>query len=171
MMKILLWLGASALMATSSYSAQPLSGSLDLIERFSELNLNVPAELQKEPLEQLLEEVNQYRDQNSGNAEAWIACGLIQSAYGRVLGFGMQGLDSFKIVRTNLEKAIQLERHVLGGYVQAFLGRLYAFAPPWPISFGNEKNARELLEEALEIDADAIANNYYCVLRSVSDPD
>lgn len=145
-------------LGTSSTLAQtPVS--LELIERFHELNLNIPLEEQREPLEELLNEAQIYRDANTDDPGAWIACGLIQASYGRARG--ISGLGNFKDARANFETAIELDDRAFSGYSQAFLGRLYVQLPSWPLSYGSNKKALELLQTALQIDPNSGANKYY----------
>jgi len=41
------------------------------------------------------------------------------------------------------------------------LGTLYDKVPSWPIAFGNDNTAKTMLETALKINPNGIANNYF----------
>ena len=47
------------------------------------------------------------------------------------------------------------------GSAYASLGSLYLKVPGWPLGFGSDKKAVQLLEKALEIDPDGIDSNYF----------
>ncbi len=139
--------------------AESLSAAVALIEEFEEVYLTVDFEEQERPLQNLLVEAEKYRDQNSSDAEAWIASALIRSAYAATQG--LKSLGMLKTARTEFEKAIELDAQAMDGYSQAFLGRLYFMLPSWPLSYGSNKKAESFLREALTINPDTMANNYY----------
>lgn len=140
-------------------NAKSETESVLLIERFEKVYLEVSSDEQEQPLRELLAEAERNRDQNKEDAEAWIASGMIRSAYGATQG--IRALGILKTARRDFETAIDLNDRALGGLAQAFLGRLYFILPSWPLSFGSSKKARALLEEALDIDSESMANNYY----------
>ncbi|MCG8414574.1 MAG: hypothetical protein MI746_10195 [Pseudomonadales bacterium] len=139
--------------------AESASPALAIVESFEEVYLTVDIDDQAERIEPLLNEAERYRDNNPDEAEAWFASALIRSAYAQT-----QGLRALRLARTSrdeFERAIELDSSALGGYSQAFLGRLYFTLPSWPISFGNDDKAEELLMEALSINSETAANNLY----------
>ncbi len=151
-----------------SYTAEAESASpaLSIVESFEEIYLTVDIDDQAERIEPLLNEAELYRDNNPNEAEAWFASALIRSAYAQT-----QGLRALRLARTSrdeFERAIVLDNSALGGYSQAFLGRLYFTLPGWPISFGNDDKAEELLLEALSINSETAANNLYFALYLIS---
>ena len=59
------------------------------------------------------------------------------------------------------EKALQLNAQALQGSAYTSLGVLYAKVPGWPIGFGSDKKAAQLLQKALEINPQGIDPNYF----------
>lgn len=140
-------------------NAESQSVPLQLIERYEEVFLSVDSANQELPVRLLLEEAESYRDNNPDDAEAWIACGLIRGGYALTQSFRILGI--LKTVRQELETAIELNPEAIDGYAQAFLGRLYMRLPAWPISYGSEKKAQRMFDEALAINSQTKAANLY----------
>ncbi|MEZ5551776.1 MAG: hypothetical protein R3E82_12860 [Pseudomonadales bacterium] len=100
------------------------------------------------------------------SADSLLTSGVIRAAYAKTLGIG--GLAELKRARDELERSISREPSWRGGYAKAFLARLYATVPPWPISFGNDKRAAKLLSEVLTLVPDSLAGNLYEGIRRAS---
>ena len=56
---------------------------------------------------------------------------------------------------------MKLDDKALNGSAYTSLGTLYFKVPGWPLGFGNDKKAVQLLEKALEINPDGIDPNYF----------
>ena len=100
-------------------NAQLQSHPLELIERYYEIELNIPSEEQFVPIEKLLLEAENFRDENIENAEAWITSGLIHAGFGTKQTNPLRGRSEFKTAREQLETAIQLDKNSLDGYAVA----------------------------------------------------
>jgi tetratricopeptide (TPR) repeat protein len=74
---------------------------------------------------------------------------------------GLGALSLCKEARRELDRALAIEPRVLDGSAYTTLGSLYYQVPGWPIGFGDEKKARALLTQALEIDPHGIDANYF----------
>ncbi len=70
-------------------------------------------------------------------------------------------LESINKAKKLLELAIQENHKALDGAAYVALGTLYYMTPGWPISFGNQDKADQLLRKALEINPDGIDPNYF----------
>jgi Tfp pilus assembly protein PilF len=66
-----------------------------------------------------------------------------------------------KAARRSLEKAIAIDPMALDGGAYTSLGALYYQVPGWPVAFGDDRKARELLEQALKINPNGIDSNYF----------
>ncbi len=86
--------------------------------------------------------------------------GIIQSSTAGAKG-GLGALDYAKDARKSFEHAMRLDENALSGSAMTSLGVLYHKLPGWPISFGNDKKAENLLKHALEINPDGIDPNYF----------
>jgi tetratricopeptide (TPR) repeat protein len=74
---------------------------------------------------------------------------------------GLGALSLCREARRELDRALAIEPRVLDGSAYTTLGSLYYQVPGWPIGFGDEKKARALLTQALEIDPRGIDANYF----------
>lgn len=63
--------------------------------------------------------------------------------------------------RDLLIEAIRLKPDVMGGSAYVTLGTLYYMVPKWPIAFGDDDLAKQMLETALKINPNAIDANYF----------
>ena len=65
------------------------------------------------------------------------------------------------VANYDLEKAMELDANALDGSAYTSLGTLYFKVPGWPVGFGSDKKAAQLLEQALAINPDGIDPNYF----------
>lgn len=70
-------------------------------------------------------------------------------------------LESIRTAKSLLEESIQEQPQALDGAAFVVLGTLYYMTPSWPISFGNQNKAEELLIKGLEFNPDSIDANYF----------
>jgi tetratricopeptide (TPR) repeat protein len=85
---------------------------------------------------------------------------VIKATYAEHLD-AISALDSIKQARDLLIKALEIDPHTMNGSAYVTLGTLYYMTPGWPIAFGDNNKAREMLETALKINPDGIDVNYY----------
>ncbi len=75
-----------------------------------------------------------------------------------------QGLDTLTLIeraRDLSREAIQMDPRALDGSAWITLGNLYQRLPGWPISFGDNTQAREYLGQALKLFPEAMDTNYF----------
>lgn len=94
------------------------------------------------------------------DAELLIWQGIVKSTAAGKLG-GFAALRLVKEARLALEMALELDEMAMKGSAYTSLGALYYQVPGWPIAFGSDKKARQLLEKALAINPDGIDSNYF----------
>ena len=70
-------------------------------------------------------------------------------------------LDLAKRAKTLYEAALKIDASALGGGAYTGLAALHYKLPGWPLSFGDEDKARELLQRALAINPQGVDPNYY----------
>jgi tetratricopeptide (TPR) repeat protein len=97
---------------------------------------------------------------NPQSAEILVWDGIIKSAFAGVKG-GVGALSYAKKARKSLEASMKIDDKALNGSAYASLGTLYFKVPGWPLGFGNDKKAVQLLQKALEINPDGIDSNYF----------
>ena len=56
---------------------------------------------------------------------------------------------------------MEINDMAMDGSAYTSLGALYYQVPGWPIAFGNDKKARQLLEKAVSINPDGLDSNYF----------
>jgi tetratricopeptide (TPR) repeat protein len=86
--------------------------------------------------------------------------GIIKSTYAGKAG-GLSALSLVKAAKSSFEKAMEINDGVMQGSAYTSLGALYYQVPGWPLAFGSDKKARELLEKALVMNPDGIDSNYF----------
>ncbi len=74
-------------------------------------------------------------------------------------GFGALGY--VQQARETLLKAITLDAQAIPGSALVILGNLYYRLPGWPLSFGDDDQARKYLETALKLFPDELDTNYF----------
>ncbi|MCF5879317.1 tetratricopeptide repeat protein, partial [Aeromonas veronii] len=74
-------------------------------------------------------------------------------------GGGALGL--VKEAKAKLELALKQDPKVLDGSAYTSLGSLYYQVPGWPVGFGDDEKAEQLLKQALAINPDGIDPNFF----------
>ena len=86
--------------------------------------------------------------------------GIILSTWAGAKG-GLGALDLVKQARGQFEQAIKLDAKALDGSAYTSLGSLYYQVPGWPVGFGDDERAEQLLKQALSLNPDGIDPNYF----------
>lgn len=159
-MKIIAALLITGLLVMAQASADPL---LLIEEYYKNFELEPHADNDDLTLADLLARAQTLQATHAQSAEAWLAVGLIRAAYAKAKG-GIGGLSELRQARRELEQSIALDANAAGGTAKAFLGRLYATVPSWPLAFGSNKRAMELLSEASSDNPSSLPANYYYAL-------
>lgn len=73
----------------------------------------------------------------------------------------LDALASLRTAKGLLEEAIALQPEALDGAAYVTLGTLYYMAPGWPISFGDNQLAEQMLKASLKINPNGIDANYF----------
>lgn len=139
-------------------SAQDLL--VHLQDRWVEVNYQTPEKTRSAAFEALSKEAEQALGQYPNSAELLIWSGIIQSSWAGAAG-GLGALDLVKSAKAKLEQAISINPKALNGSAYTSLGALYYQVPGWPLSFGDDKKAEELLKQALAINPEGIDPNYF----------
>ncbi|MCB1670438.1 MAG: hypothetical protein R3F41_03010 [Gammaproteobacteria bacterium] len=145
----------------SGYAAAEMNDEvLALQTRWAEINYQLNGDAQEDAFEALAEQADQVTAEFPGSAEAWIWSGIIKSTYAGAKG-GLGALSLAKASRRDLEKAMDIDADAMNGSAYTSLGTLYYSVPGWPVGFGDDDKAEELLSKALEIAPDDIDANYF----------
>lgn len=144
----------------SSVNADVITDIKPLQQRWAEVNYQVEEDKREQAFADLLAQADLVVQANSDKAEAYIWRGIIASSYAGAKG-GLGALSITEKSKADLEKAISLDPMALQGSAYTSLGVLYYKVPGWPIGFGSDKKARELLSKALEVNPQGIDPNYF----------
>ncbi|RLA58113.1 MAG: hypothetical protein DRR04_11720 [Gammaproteobacteria bacterium] len=127
---------------------------------WAEINYQVESDKKDERYQSLLANCEQMTAVDQVNTESLIWCGIVNSTYAGVAG-GLSALKYAKIARKEFEQALEQDGAALSGSAYTSLGVLYYKVPGWPIGFGSDKKAEELLKIGLEHNPDGIDSNYF----------
>lgn len=133
---------------------------LELQRDWAVANYDQQGDAQVAAFEKLVEKSQQATSNYPDAAGIWIWDGIIRSSFAGVRG-GLGALSLAKESRASLEKAMELDANALDGSAYTSLGTLYFKVPGWPVGFGSDKKAAQLLEQALAINPDGIDPNYF----------
>lgn len=123
-------------------------------------NYSQTGKAQQKSFEVLIEEADAAVASHPKSANILIWDGIVKSSFAGIKG-GLGALSLAKQARKSLQKAIKLDDTALDGSAYTSLGTLYFKVPGWPLGFGNDKKAVQLLKKALEINPDGIDSNYF----------
>ncbi len=145
--------------------AAVLAGSGDTLvdelgHQWAVTNYQLSGDAQITAFEMLAERADAAIAGHPDSADLLIWDGIIKSSFAGAKG-GLGALSLAKEAKASLEAAMALDDKAMHGSAYASLGTLYYKVPGWPLGFGSDKKAVQLLEKALEIDPDGIDSNYF----------
>lgn len=133
---------------------------LEIQHRWAQIQYKLEEDKREQAFETLAGRANELVSAYPDRAEPLIWEGIVLSTWaGAKGGFGALGL--VKDARTSLEKALQIDPTALEGSAYTSLGSLYYQVPGWPLGYGDDDKARELLLRALELNPDGMDPNYF----------
>jgi len=131
-----------------------------LQHRWAEINYQLQEKAQLSAFEVLLNDADKVVTAYPDDASSWIWRGIIKSTFAGAKG-GLGALSLAKSSKVDFEQAISIDPNALEGSAYTSLGTLYFNVPGWPIGFGDDKKAEELLLKALSINPKGIDSNYF----------
>jgi len=132
----------------------------DIQTQWDITNFALTGDEQVAAFEQLQADSEAFTAANPGNAEGWIWRGIIDSSFAGAKG-GLGALGLAKSARKYLDKAIAIDGDAMQGSAYSSLGTLYYSVPGWPVGFGDDDKAAELLQKGLTLNPDGIDSNYF----------
>lgn len=116
--------------------------------------------LQKQTYPALLEKASELvkRYPHAAEPKIWQATIMATNA-----GFqsSLAALSTLEEAKVLLEQAIRQKPDALDGAAYVTLGTLYYMVPGWPVSFGDNQMAEQLLKASLKINPNGIDANYF----------
>ena len=151
----------------AAFMAMPLAAFAGLDEDISalqtewaQIKYQRPAGEEDTAFAELAKSADAVRGKYTGRAEPQIWYGIIAASYAGARG-GLGALSLAKDAKKALEQALEIDPKALDGSAYTSLGSLYYQVPGWPIGFGNDDKAREMLDKALALNPDGIDSNYF----------
>src|SRR5512140_452534 len=154
---------AGASLAQAAPAADPAFDSelLSIQQAWAKVNYDTPAgDARVQAFDALEKRAAAFTHQHPTRAEALIWEGIIESSYAGAKG-GLGALGLCKEARGNLEAALKLDPGALEGSAYTSLGTLYYKVPGFPLGFGDDKKAGQLLQQALKLNPNGIDPNYF----------
>ncbi|MEJ2763466.1 hypothetical protein VV869_05735 [Photobacterium sp. MCCC 1A19761] len=111
-------------------------------------------------LETLIQQNQQALRYAPGNNELKVWLAINKSTLAGVNG-GLGALSLVKEAKSLLEEVIEKNPKVLEGSAYTSLGSLYYQVPGWPLGFGDDEKAEQMLKKALTINPDGIDPNFF----------
>ena len=115
---------------------------------------------QVKKLTALADEAKTLSESHPNDAEPKIWYGIILSTRAGVKG-GLGALKDVKHAKKLFEDALKLNPNALDGSAYTSLGALYYQVPGWPIGFGDDDKAEELLKKSVTMNPDSIDSLYF----------
>lgn len=129
-------------------------------QRWAEVNYQLQGDAREQAYEELVVMADQLTQSKPDSAPAWIWSGIIKSSFAGVKG-GLGALGLAKAAKADLERALELDANAMQGSAYTSLGVLYMNVPGWPVGFGDNDKARELLSRAVQMAPEDIDANYF----------
>ena len=150
--------------AVLSFAASAWAGVeedvVHLRHEWEHVKYEVSASAQAAGFEKLAQASQRVTAQYPRSAEAAIWHGIIEASHAGAKG-GISALSLAKSARKSLELALSIDPAALDGSAYTSLGSLYYQVPGWPIGFGDDRKALELLQKGLSLNPGGIDPNYF----------
>lgn len=140
--------------------AGPAEEVTRLQQQWEQIRYNSPPEAREAQLARLLAEAQTSAAQYPGSADVLIWEAIVESTYAGAKG-GIGALSNAKSAKKTLEQALAISPEALSGSAYTSLGSLYYQVPGWPLGFGDDRKAVELLRKGLAVNPDGIDPNFF----------
>lgn len=127
---------------------------------WEKIKYRMPEKEQEAAFEQLAKESASIKGANPKHAPAAIWHGIVEASYAGAKG-GLGALGLAKNAKKSFEDALAIDPKALDGSAYTSLGSLYYQVPGWPIGFGDDKMALEMLNKGLALNPNGIDPNYF----------
>lgn len=141
--------------------AESLQDSLKNIEtEWASIYYSFPKSKQEPAFAQLLDKATNLVKQYPNAAEPLFWQAVVKATYADHQD-AFSALSAINEARDLLLKAIKINPETMSGSAYVTLGTLYYMVPKWPVSFGDDDAAKQMLETALKINPNSIDANYF----------
>ncbi len=128
--------------------------------RWAEIKYQLPEADKEKAFEALVTEAASLSAANPAKPAYLIWEGIVRSTYAGAKG-GLGALEQVKKAKKLFEQSIAIAPDALDGSAYTSLGSLYYQVPGWPVGFGDQKKAREMLLKGLSYNPEGIDSNYW----------
>jgi len=150
-------------LASQTLFADSVSASSELVQlqnRWAEIKYNLPEKEREKAFAALVQEAEKATAAHPSDAPFLIWEGIIRSTYAGAKG-GLGALGEVKKAKKLFEQAIEIDGSAMSGSAYTSLGSLYYQVPGWPVGFGDDELAEEMLKKGLSLNPDGIDSNYF----------
>lgn len=144
----------------SSTWAAGTSSLLEIQQRWAQINYQMEDDTKEAAFNDLAIKAQELVNVDPKNPDDLIWLGIIQSSTAGAKG-GLGALSLAKAAKKSFEDAIAINPSALSGSAMTSLGVLYHKVPGWPIGFGSDKKAKELLVQSYKLNPTSIDSNYF----------
>ena len=134
----------------SSTWAAGTSSLLEIQQRWAQINYQMKDDAEEAAFNDLAIKAQELVNAEPNNPDDLIWLGIIQSSTAGAKG-GLGALSLAKAAKKSFEDAITINPSALSGSAMTSLGVLYHKVPGWPIGFGSDKKAKELLVQSYKL--------------------
>ncbi len=146
--------------ASANLRADEATDIQQLQTRWADIKYQLPEAQRENAFALLVTDAEQLRKANPGKPAYLIWEGIIRSTYAGAKG-GLGALDQVKQAKKLFEQSIRIAPDALSGSAYTSLGSLYYQVPGWPVGFGDDKKAREMLLKGLGYNPEGIDSNFF----------
>ncbi len=133
----------------------------DVQSRWAECQYSTPSGDEKEMcFHRAITKTSIYLKKQPGNPELTVWLAINKASLAGAQG-GMGALSLVKEAKSLLEQVINTSPQTLEGSAYTSLGSLYYKVPGWPVGFGDDDKAEQMLKKALAINPNGIDPNYF----------
>jgi len=143
--------------ASAAVAADPLPA---IQSRWAQVRYALPERERVAAFDALVNEIGRAQQQAPEDLRLRVWKGIVLASEAGAQG-GLGALSLCKQARTEFETVIKADGRVLDGSAYTSLGSLYYQVPGWPLGFGDDDRARELLQQGLAVAPDGIDANYF----------
>lgn len=111
-------------------------------------------------LGKLVGEADSFTKKYSDKADGYIWSAVIRGSLAEAM-HNMSALAVINEAKANLEQAIAVDPAAEESHAYGILGLMYARMPGWPVAFGDNKKAQEMLKKGLETSPNGMNVNYF----------
>jgi tetratricopeptide (TPR) repeat protein len=152
---------ALSVLGTGALAADSLPPEVSALRSdWDHANFALQGDTQKEAMLELVGRCAPLLETLVENQAALTWCGIVKASYAGKAG-ALSAMKYAKAARKDFEAALKLGDGETVGAANISLGTLYFKVPGWPVGFGDDDRAKELLEAGLAADPNGIDANFY----------